>query len=421
MNYRTLTRRLVVAALVSSALNLAAASGGQAYAQKVRPSAKLPAAPAVAAGSVIISEFRTSGPNGPNDEFFELYNTTTADITVASSDGSAGWSLVKATTDDCADVAIMATIPNGTILRASRHLLLAGSDYSLSAYPSGNGGPTTPDFSYAGQIENGRNFGLFTVADPLAVNFNTRLDAVGFGNTGLFCPTLSEGPGLLPGGGTTEYSFVRVKAGSGVPRDTNDNAADFVLVSTTPQQPVGDNPVATLGAPGPENAASPYTARARLNVVYFLNLDPNAGSGPPNRVRDFNVEPCAAQGSVVLRRTFVNNTGGYVTQVRLRLIDITTINNAPSGYAQLRVRNMPDEMVFVPSRGASVLVRGMMRETPPDQDQPRCGGLNTSLAPSGGISLNNPLPPGGRLDVAVRYGVEQGGIFRFFVIIEALP
>ena len=45
----------------------------------------------VSAGNVLISEFRLRGPNGPNDEFVELYNNTDSVITVRSVDGSSGW------------------------------------------------------------------------------------------------------------------------------------------------------------------------------------------------------------------------------------------------------------------------------------------------------------------------------------------
>ncbi len=37
----------------------------------------------IAAGQLIISEFRVRGPNGANDEFIEMYNNSGADHTVA--------------------------------------------------------------------------------------------------------------------------------------------------------------------------------------------------------------------------------------------------------------------------------------------------------------------------------------------------
>src|SRR6185295_7986889 len=72
----------------------------------------------VSAGDVLISQFRLRGPQGAKDEFIELYNNTNADITV----GGAGWTLGQV--DGAGNPATIATIPNGTLLRARGYFLI---------------------------------------------------------------------------------------------------------------------------------------------------------------------------------------------------------------------------------------------------------------------------------------------------------
>src|SRR6185436_3164440 len=82
-------------------------------------------------------------------------------------------------------------------------------------------------------------------------------------------------------------------------------------------------------------------------------LDPCvAGASAPNRVRDFTpvppttVPPIGTQGTLDIRRTFTNNTGGNITRLRYRIIDITTVP-APPGIAFLTALTSPDVVVTV--------------------------------------------------------------------------
>ncbi len=75
---------------------------------------------------LVISEFRTRGPNGDNDEFVELYNPTGAAVNISS------WSIRRSS--DCGTTqATVATIASNTILQAGQHyLLLSSQNSSLS-------------------------------------------------------------------------------------------------------------------------------------------------------------------------------------------------------------------------------------------------------------------------------------------------
>ena len=349
---------------------------------------------------IIISEFRLRGANGVNDEFFEFYNNTDQNATICAADGSNGWALVSS------DGVVRFVIPAGTVIPARAHYLVVGSGYSLAAYATG-------DLTYTPDTPDNLGIALFATADPLNFTVSNRQDAVGFTTTsnalyreGSGLPTLTTANG--------QYSFTR-KLKSGFPQDTGDNSVDFVFIATD----AGNyGIIAQLGAPGPENLASPTQRNAQLPMTL---LDPAvAASVAPNRVRDTTaIGPNAAAGTLTIRRTITNNTAGAVTRLRCRVVDITTLNTpgyVPGGsQADLRALSSNDTTVAL-SNGTQVLVRGTTVETPPAQ--PNGGGLNSSLGVFA-FTLSQPLAPGATTNVQFVLGVQQGGSFRFFLNIEA--
>lgn len=360
-------------------------------------------------GAVMISELRTSGPSGADDEFVELYNNTDSPVTVAASDASGGWAIVKSGSGCNTTPVVVAVIPNGTVIPARGNYLVTGAAYSLGGYAAG-------DQALVLDIENDRNVALFNTADLSNVSTGTRLDAVGFGtNTGGNCDLLREGTTLAnASGSTSEYSFVR-KVDKGATQDTNVNSDDFIVVSTTAGA-VGDNAASTLGAPGPENstgargpvpcnvASSAKFGRARLDSAAAL------GSAP-NTVRSAAVVPNAANGTIDFRRTFTNNTGGAVTRLRFR---ITNMKNPPaSGTADLRALTSSD--ISVTTSGGPVTVRGTTLEQPPAQ--PNGGSINSSLG-VGAITLGTPLAPGASVNLHLLFGVQQTGDYHVSIVIE---
>jgi uncharacterized repeat protein (TIGR01451 family) len=368
------------------------------------------------ASPVIISELRTSGPAGSGDDFVELYNATDSDITVVSSDGSAGWSIVQSGADCSTTPIVVATIPNGTIIRARGNYLLKGSAYSLGAYAAG-------DADLSADIEDDRNVGLFTTAELANVSSVTRLDAVGFGaNTGNNCDLLREGENLpAAAGSTSEYSFVR-RDSKAATVDTSNNASDFVVVSTTPSVLVGGN-TPVQGAPGPEgsnNPRGPVPCAAPTGSALFGRelIDPAAGAASaPNVVRDTTPDAAnnSAFGTLDFRRTFTNNTGANVTALRFRVVSLSTFP-AGAGAADLRARS--SSSIVVATTSGPVTVQGTTLETPPAQATG--GGLNSSLA-AGIITLAAPLAPGASVNLRFLFGVEQTGDYEIAFVLEASP
>jgi len=387
------------------------------------------------AGTLLITELRTSGPGGAGDDFVEIYNNTDSPITV--NDASGGYGLFKMGTGCNTNPVLIGVIPNGTVIPARGHYLFVGSAYSLANY--GGTGAAAGDQVLAQDIEDDRNVGLFNTTSLLNLSTQTRLDAVGFdGNTGAVCDLLREGTTLTPmSGSVLEYSFVRDECGKkgnpatfgacptgGFVMDSQVNNNDFIFVETTGAvTPAGQR----LGAPGPQNSGA---ARLNLSVVALL-LDATKGSTTsPNRERDMTPVPNGAQGTMSIRRRFVNNTGAAVTQLRFRVVDISALP-VSNPIADLRVLSSTQVTVSgikdsatcaatgtPSSQPCTVTVFGTTLETPPAQ--PLGGALNSSLN-AGTITLAQPLAPGASINLQFLLGVQNQGSFKFFFNIEALP
>ncbi|MDT7605283.1 MAG: hypothetical protein QOF61_3280, partial [Acidobacteriota bacterium] len=375
---------------------------------------------AVSAGQVIISEFRFHGANGAQDEFVELYNNSNSDVTVATDDGTPGWALA-AIMPDGTTVDLLATIPAGTVIPARSHYLIAdspaispSSGYSLSV---------ASDLTYDCDIDDGAGVALFRTAEPTSFSNATRLDAAGFSTlTTPQADLFREGAGLTsPGNVDGEYSYVRNLV-TGLPKDTNNNSADFVFVSTNGG--VYGGVPSVLGAPGPENAGSPLQ---RTSTVKATFIDPSCtvtSSTPGDacaRYRDTTADDANNShfGTLGVRRRFTNNTGANVTQLRFRIVDITTRAGGaepPVGTADLRVRTSQN-FTATKTGGGTVNIKGLTLEQPPSQAIG--GGLNSTLA-AGTITLATPLVPGNSINVEFLVGVQQQGSFRFFVTVEAV-
>jgi hypothetical protein len=215
----------------------------------------------------------------------------------------------------------------------------------------------------------------------------------------------------------------------GVAKDSGDNASDFLFVDTAGTQTAAGQ---RLGAPGPENLASPVQRNAQFSLVPLDRSQ--AISAPPNRVRSMtpDLPNNSTFGTLTVRRRVTNNTGADVTALRFRIIELTTVP-APAGTADLRARDSCDIVVkdvgdseTCTSSGADsapcdVNVVGTTLEEPSFQPplQPNGGGFNSSLS-VGTITLYSPLPPGESVNVQFLLGIQQTGTFRFLLNIEAV-
>jgi hypothetical protein len=377
------------------------------------------------AGQLIISEFRVRGPNGANDEFIEIYNNIGADHTVTALSGT-GYGVAAS------DGTTRCSIPNGTVIPAGGHYLCVNSvGYSLASYPAGVGTTATGDATYTTDIPDNAGIALFNNnTGGGSYTLANRLDAVG--STSEANTLYKEGagyPALTPF--SIDYSWLRDTCGKGgavnllgpctitTPKDTNSNSVDFYFVDTNGTSAGGGQ---RLGAPGPENLSSPLLRNGTIPAALLDTCV--ASSAVPNRVRDFTSDPAnnSTFGTLDLRRTFTNSTGGSVTRLRFRVIDLDTFP-AASTFADLRPRTSTSVVVTVDrppcgSGTSNVTVEGTTLEQPPSQ--PNGGGFNSSMG-AGTITLGTPLANGASVDIRFLLGIQQTGFYRFYLNVEALP
>ncbi|HEX5702908.1 MAG TPA: Calx-beta domain-containing protein [Pyrinomonadaceae bacterium] len=385
------------------------------------------------AGQLIISEFRLSGPGAnateqANNEFIELYNSTDQDLFVTTTDGSTGWAVANSS-----GVPIF-FVPNGTTIPARGHFLGTNTNgYSLKDY--GGTDAALGDATWTTDVPDNTALAVFRTNNAANFNATNRLDSVG-PNTETN-PLYKEAAGYAPlapadVAQNLEHTFFRqicvFQAGCptpGRPRDTQDNAADFIFGDTTGAPTSAGQ---RLGSPGPENLASPIK---RDPVVNLVLLDATVSEAvAPNRDRNTTSDPVNASlfGTMTIRRRVVNQTGGTVTRLRFRVIDMTT---QPSGaFADLRLRSSSNQVISMvndantcASTGTpttapcSVNVTGLTLEQPPNHPAANGGGLNTTVT----LPLSGGLPDGQSINVNFLLGIQKTGAFRFYLVIEALP
>lgn len=388
-----------------------------------------------AAGSLIISEFRLQGLGGVNDEFIEIYNDSNSSHTVAAISGS-GYGIAAS------NGVVRCTIPNGTIIPARGHWLCVNSiAYNLGSYPSGNGTSATGDGTYNTDIPLNAGIALFN-NNTGGGNFTlaNRFDAVGsVSEANVLYKEGSGLPSLASGVASVNHAFVRDECGKGgavnvlgpctlsTPKDTDANSVDFYFVDANGTSAGAGQ---RLGAPGPENLSSPIQRNSTFSAAL---LDSTVASGStPNRLRDLTpANPNGSQGTLSIRRRFVNNTGGSVTRLRFRILDLDTFP-AALGFADLRPRTSGAVVVggindagtctaagSLPPCTVSVLGTTLEEASSP-ANQFNGGGFNSSYG-AGTVTLGTPLANGASTMLQFVVGIQQTGAFRIYLNVEALP
>ncbi len=205
------------------------------------PSLTFTATP-VAPTHLVISELRFRGPLGGNDEFIELYNPTGAAVNIG------GWQ-VRRSSGCGVNTYSVATIPAGVILDPGQHYLLAHNASSIAGIA---------DQTYSSGVADDGGAALVTAAGVM-------VDQVGLCAStayreGQALPALTQnadqGYERLPGGATSCY-------------DTDDNTADFRLIS--PSQPQNRSAPAVLCAGvslyTPTSTATPTFTRTPTRTI----------------------------------------------------------------------------------------------------------------------------------------------------------
>jgi hypothetical protein len=219
------------------------------------------AAPAWAVSTtVVISEFRTRGPNGGNDEFVELFNLSAAPVNIG------GWRLNAS--NNAGTTGTRATITAGTLLNPGCRYLLTNSG------ASGYSGTVTGNQTYTTGITD--DGGVALLDGTLAI-----VDAVGMSAGSAY----REGTVLAPTTINQNQSQERRPAGQNS-QDGDNNAADFLLNagSSNPQNlastctPAGGDAAPAVAATFPANGAVGVATNANASITFSepVNLGPGA-------------------------------------------------------------------------------------------------------------------------------------------------
>jgi uncharacterized protein (TIGR03437 family) len=210
-----------------------------------------------AAGQLLISEFRTRGPGGASDEFVEIYNPTTTIVTI-------GGMKIRAS-NNAGTISDRVTITAGTMLGSGCHYLVANSS---------SGG-------YSDSVPANQTYGTGIADDGgIAItrsNGTTIIDAVGMSNGSAF----KEGTPLAPLSVNVNQSYERKPGGAfGNGRDTNNNAADFILnaASSNPQNSSSGCLDLTSADLSITKADSPNPVIAGSNLTYTITVTNNGAA-----------------------------------------------------------------------------------------------------------------------------------------------
>ncbi|HEX2995513.1 MAG TPA: lamin tail domain-containing protein [Anaerolineales bacterium] len=247
---------------------------------------------------VVISEFRTQGPNGASDEFIELYNPTSSYVDISS------WKINVSTSSG--GTATRATIPASTILRSGQHYLIANN--STNGYSSS----VPADLTYATGITDDGGIALLTSG-------TTIVDQVGMSVGSIY----KEGTTLTALSGNSNQSYERELGGaSDSCQDTSNNVNDFSLISPSNPQNYSA-PLSLCGTPrlNPVNTTTTITADtpdpSLINGYVDVSVSVTGGSAPTGTV---NITGASTNCSITL-----NSAGTGTCKVRFTISGTRTL------------------------------------------------------------------------------------------------
>lgn len=207
----------------------------------------------VSPGDIVISEFRTRGPDGGYDEFVELFNRTNSSVDMS------GWVINRSSSSGSTSTRY--TFPPSFSIAAGQYYLITGTSYSGSV---------------AGDVENVS----ISIADDGGVALldgTTVIDAAGM-TADL---TYSEGDPLSPLSGTSDQSYRRKDNGC---TDTNDNDDDFLLISPSDPQNSNHTPpplrclrITNVSSTTPDGT---YLETASISVTVKFSTNVNVTGSP---------------------------------------------------------------------------------------------------------------------------------------------
>jgi predicted extracellular nuclease len=258
-----------------------------------------------ASETIVISEFRVRGPIGGNDEFIELHNLSSATADIG------GWEVRGS--NDSGTTGTRATIALGTTVGPGCFILLTNSA------SSGYTGSVAGDQTYGTGITDTGGIAVTTAAGDI-------VDQVGLSAGSAF---KEETPLASLGGTNADRSYERLPGGTAGHEDTDDNSADFAVLSpSNPQNSDSDcieygGPTDPFGA----GAADPTSAMVGEQTLLTVTVTPGGNPESTGLAVTADLEPIG--GGV---ETFVDDgTNGDVAAGDLVFSHLATVGPVDSG------------------------------------------------------------------------------------------
>ena len=245
------------------------------------------------ATNIVISEFRTTGPSGGNDEFIEIFNPTSLPVDIGD------WEIWGSNGNNPPGTGSRVRITAGTVLAPGEYYLIANNGYSNVAVPA--------DQTYGTGVTDNGGIAL-TAAGGTPI-----IDQVGMSNNSAY----KEGTTLSPLSGTANQSYERKIAGiAGNCSDTNNNASDFVLSQSTSNPQNSSTPptpcivVTNVTSSAPDGT---YTVGANIDISIVFSDVVNVTGSPTllleTGVTDRNATFDTGNGTNTLTFNYIVTTG----------------------------------------------------------------------------------------------------------------
>lgn len=245
---------------------------------------------------IVISEFRTRGPSGGNDEFVELFNLSSAPVNIG------GWKINGS--NNAGTTSTRLTINANTILNPGCRFLATNSA------AAGYSGVTPGNQTYATGFADDGGVAVLTAA-------NAVIDAVGMSAGSAY----KEGTTLAPTTTNAERSQERKPAGQNS-QDTDSNTNDFTL---------------NAGSSNPQNLSSACTPVGSGGNAVNLSVSSNAASeSAPAAITVTATAGSAVSGNQTVSLT-VTGTGITAGDYTLSSATLTIPDGATSGSATFTV------------------------------------------------------------------------------------
>jgi uncharacterized protein len=282
---------------------------------------------------VVISEFRTRGPLGGNDEFVELFNASSSPVDIG------GWKIRGS--NAAGTIGDRASIPTGTTLKAGCYYL------AVNTAASGYSGTVTGNLTFTTGITDDGGLAL-TRAD------NSIVDQAGMSSGSAF----GEGIRLAAFGGTNgDRAYARTpSAGS----DTGDNATDFVM--TTPSGPQNLGAVPDCAAPSVDQGdaviSQVYGGGGNDGSVFTHDFIEIFNPGPdPVNLAGWSVQYASSTGTTTWS---VTSLSGIVAPGRYHLVQEAQGTSSTGGTTPLPGPDSVGSTAMAAGSGKVALVRSVL-------------------------------------------------------------